>query len=1175
MKFLTPFLRNSKIHSAFVILLINLLTTPFGRAELVEIAGNREATIGSVQIVASSGNTEPVIYDDLGTAFAAINDGTHQGNISITISASTTETTTALLNASGTGSANYTSVIVSPTVANITISGDLNAPLIRLTGADYVTFEGIVNGSGTSRDLSIINENTGSEASVIEFIEGATHNNLRYCNLSGSNAIISVGASDNLNSTNTIEQNAIADFLNPGFTSNGISLGPFNAISTISYNYFYQSEEFIAAADVEYSAIRISAGSNNGFVIEHNTIGGSDLNGTGNWIKSGGNTPFFGIYFSAGNDVSNIIQENIIHNFQWTNSGNANWSGIHIQGGSALVSSNTIGAATGIGNIQVILGAATAPSNGVFGISHASVSPATFQNNLIGSITSNNSNPSNATNIYGIIKLAYPSQLTIIDNEVSRLEASSISSGSSQSVIGITYEVSGGSAIISANTVSDLLNLTTYFNGKVRGIQTDLTSNTIINNVVNNLSTPSPNSANGINASVIGILTRFTNSAQQVSGNTIHTLSNTSAALTRVIGIYIKSSLNLNNRISENFIYNLSVATVKGGAPFAEIFGISKTFGSATFSNNIINLGVGVTSNAYIYGIYDPGNGTNNVNYFFNTIFIGGTSFGADNNSYALFVSDNKTQKNIFNNVFHNERTSSGTVSYHCAVHYQINADGLNADYNVYYYPHGVFARIGPPSPATFLNTLADWQLLYPSQDIHSLVDNSNFSLPGGPLATNYIPVNPHNGIEIPGIPEDYLGKSRVCEFSLGAFEVTSASAQFILGPASTRCQGIESVLYLTNIQNASSFIYNIDAVSLANQVTINSSTGEVTYPATWLGITTITITANGCDNTTTTATHLATTQGAPGFPAFTLGATSLRYAASESVFYTATAAYSTNINYSIDTTSLASGVSINAGTGEVTYPATWIGTTYITATATGNCEGPAVSVHKAYILDLSQAINVETFDNLNIGASYATGTFSGVNNHLWQYSNSRGDVSLVDKAITLQNDTASLVCDDIINGMETLSFKFMQASVLNVNLNILVNGVFVANITSDNQEGLTLNSGILPLNLTENIKVEFIVNSGGGEVTLDDISWYTRPVNYTTFSGTGNWSDITKWDNGIPDANTNATINGEVTLDMQAFARETTINPFAKLTLQNRTLTAEKIVIKSDVSGTGSVVSN
>lgn len=129
--------------------------------------------------VAATAGTPTGNYTTLKGAFDAINAGTHQGNIAISISANTTETAPAVLNSSGAGSALYTNIGISPSVDGVTISGSTTTGrgLIELKGADNVT----INGDnpltlGTNRNLTITNTatNTTTLTSVIRIANAAT-----------------------------------------------------------------------------------------------------------------------------------------------------------------------------------------------------------------------------------------------------------------------------------------------------------------------------------------------------------------------------------------------------------------------------------------------------------------------------------------------------------------------------------------------------------------------------------------------------------------------------------------------------------------------------------------------------------------------------------------------------------------------------------------------------------------------------------------------------------------------------------------------------------------------------------------------------------------------------------------------------------------------------------------
>ncbi len=129
-------------------------------------------SFAQVNVTATAGTTGPTTYTTVGAAFNAINAGTHQGAITIDITANTTETAAAVLNSSGAGSASYTSILMRPVVDGVTIAGPTatGRGLIELNGADNVTLDGDnPNSAGTNRNLTIQNTaaNTVTFTSVI------------------------------------------------------------------------------------------------------------------------------------------------------------------------------------------------------------------------------------------------------------------------------------------------------------------------------------------------------------------------------------------------------------------------------------------------------------------------------------------------------------------------------------------------------------------------------------------------------------------------------------------------------------------------------------------------------------------------------------------------------------------------------------------------------------------------------------------------------------------------------------------------------------------------------------------------------------------------------------------------------------------------------------------------
>ena len=123
------------------------------------------ATVSAqVSVTATAGTTGPTPYATVGAAFTAINAGTHQGDITVSVTGNTTETATATLNNSGAGAALYTTVLVRPTVP-ATITGNILGAVIKLNGADNVTIDGRIGGAG--RNLTITNSNISTATAAV------------------------------------------------------------------------------------------------------------------------------------------------------------------------------------------------------------------------------------------------------------------------------------------------------------------------------------------------------------------------------------------------------------------------------------------------------------------------------------------------------------------------------------------------------------------------------------------------------------------------------------------------------------------------------------------------------------------------------------------------------------------------------------------------------------------------------------------------------------------------------------------------------------------------------------------------------------------------------------------------------------------------------------------------
>ena len=266
--------------------------------------------------VTSSGT--PAVYATLKLAFDAINTGVQFGVVNITVTASTVEPAAGILNASGVGPANYSSISILPT-AVVTISGNINAPLVTLNGAQNVTFDGRIGGVGITRSLTIQNTSvlTAVTISTIQFANGASNNTLQYLNIQGSGkantsstilfsatsasqgnsnnsinnndigaaggnfpftAISSAGAPLS-NNNNSVINNQLHDFYNPGGISSGIRCGTNSSGWTITGNSLYQTSPKTSTATNAQNLIYIFSGS--GYTVNNNFIGGTLPNAGG------------------------------------------------------------------------------------------------------------------------------------------------------------------------------------------------------------------------------------------------------------------------------------------------------------------------------------------------------------------------------------------------------------------------------------------------------------------------------------------------------------------------------------------------------------------------------------------------------------------------------------------------------------------------------------------------------------------------------------------------------------------------------------------------------------------------------------------------------------------------------------------------------------------------------
>ena len=785
--------------------------------------------------VAASGGTPNASYTTLKAAFDAINAGTHTGIIVISITGNTTETASAVLNASGSGSASYTNVTISPAGgASRTITGAIAAgsPLIDFNGADNVTVDGL-NTGGNSLTISNTTASGTSGTSTIRFIGGATSNTITNCSVQGSfsasvgtnggniffstDALTANGNDNNTisncnigpagtnlptkgiygngsttttaigNSGNIIDNNNIFDFFGAGVTSAGIyTAGGCNTWS-ITNNRFYQTGTRTWTTGAQHSGIWIipstATSGAQAFTITGNTIGYASNTQTGTYTLTGSTGKFVGIFFTGitGGTVSNINNNTIasVSLTGVTSSGTSTsspFAGMIVTNGLANTNSNTIGSQGATGSMTFSTNTTT--STDVYGIFNFSVDDWTANSNNIGGISVTNAGASGTFVVYGLRANTSTSK---IFNATSNNIGGTVSNSIQLNATGASSQVVG---MHSSNAACSF------------------TSNNI-RNLTSNIGTGTTTGA-----SVIGVNLTTTSVNHTVSQNTIHTLTNTNAsAATTITGIQYTSSTGT-NLISRNFIHSFSAASAT-----AIMNGIQVSGGTSTYQNNMIRLGVDASGSSIATGLSINGinelGGTNNI--YHNSVYLGGTGVGGTVNSFAFRNTVTTGARVVRDNIFFNARSNGAGTGKHYSVTVAgtaPNPAGLTINNNLYYV-NGTGSVFGFFNSLDVAN-LAAWQTAV-GQDANSFFGDPQFIAPNGTSSTLNLHIhatNPTlvegNGADV-GVTDDFDAEVRATltpvDIGADAGDFTAASNMTYVSSTTTQTNTSNVFTNTTNQQ--------------------------------------------------------------------------------------------------------------------------------------------------------------------------------------------------------------------------------------------------------------------------------------------------------------------------------------------------------------------------------------
>ncbi len=494
--------------------------------------------------VTASGGTPAGMYTTVKDAFDAINAGTHQGIITLSIVGNTTETVTAALNASGTGSALYTNVSVVPSGgAARSITGAIAGPLIELNGADNVTFDGL-NTSGNSLTLENTSTSNLTNTSTIRLVNDASGNTITNCSVLGAsssisygtiffstgtatgndnnivsnciisnsganfpvNGICSIGTTSFENSGNSITDNQISNYFNAGLLTVGILVGSNNTAWSITNNRLFQTATRTFTTANTHRGIQVLSGS--GYTINNNTIGYATSGGTGYYSLAGTiATRFIAIELGVGTAATTNVNSNIIDKIKVVTSSGATTTfgvlcGINVTSGNVNIGrtgGNQIGAFDIDSSLIVV---STTTQALIAGINNSSTGTILIENNQIGGFRTSGITASIAGIVYGINNSAAATSLSILNNTIGspslahNMVAGTIplTTGSSLGA-GITIASAPVSYVITGNTIQNITSYGTGTSGFVRGINITTTGTsgtgpfTISNNTIKNLTT--------------------------------------------------------------------------------------------------------------------------------------------------------------------------------------------------------------------------------------------------------------------------------------------------------------------------------------------------------------------------------------------------------------------------------------------------------------------------------------------------------------------------------------------------------------------------------------------------------------------------------------------------------------------------------------------------------------
>jgi len=710
-----------------------------------------------------------------GGLFQAINNNVLGGNTTVTIIEDLTEPGTHALQEDGLGGFTLT---IQPSGTR-TVSGDVAGAMIDFNGADGVTINGL-NSGGNS--LTIRNTSTAAAATTIRFRNDATNNTITNCTVEGSttntaetaatifigggittgNDIITISNSTIRQAGTNIPTFAVLSAGSAGQPNDGLTvtnsnlegfLSGIRAVTnvgnnlTITGNSLYQPTT-ITTTTLNFFDIVVGAATSNNVNVSNNFVGGSAPNATGTATRSAV-AQYIGVFVTTGGGT-NTVNNNVVRGVAMTS------TGLTTQPVIGFVLNGTM---TATGNLVQDISRASGTTGVMTGIQLQSGGNITLSNSTVQGLAYNATAATGTLN--GISVIA-----TGVEN-VNGCTIQSLSHTGDGPINGITSSGTVTSHTFNNNTIRALSGTNTGTSARVRGIiSTAVGTLNITNNQVRNL-TAATSATGGApsTAALGGIITNATNLTQTITDNTVDTLNATNGtAAVQINGIGVQNT-GSGGTIARNYVYRLS-APSSTGVPVIDGINVYDA-NSWTVANNVVSITNGTATNAVtIRGLRsDATSGT--INFFYNSVFIGGSATAGSAQSFAF----NRTLAgsstiNLRNNSLFNART--GGTGAHLAIS-RVSGGTFSSSHNVIFASANPTQQAGTPAVTDF----AGW--VSATGETSSLNQNPQYH---SPLNLVPLPGSPNNNAGTPiTVTTDILGATRSTTTpDIGAFEFTGAT---------------------------------------------------------------------------------------------------------------------------------------------------------------------------------------------------------------------------------------------------------------------------------------------------------------------------------------------------------------------------------------------------------------